>query len=492
MSHSTLDFSSAIRGEEKNYITISLEDVKETILCRLDIVQVAMKLWLNPHKICDGKRKQEDYFGSADIYEWDCNRCGEKWKLRIFYWNQTFWCKNCHWEWESASHLNIFALLNHWDKSDDRFDYGYESDKRQIQQLFDLFPLELAELKWHNLNRHIYKDNFFSEAEKYSPEMEKKIKINEERIWRLRSNVHELQKVWTYYNEELNQQLSQLERETSTLYCITKAYAVISDIYARREAIYNIIHEKSISEVIWYEINDEYADINTELASLSETLREIIWIDEFSIQLLQEEKDEEEAEKQRIQDEENAKIEADRIAEELRIQELARARIENPRILLNETISYNNEKSVFFESCEYFILMEWEKLLTEWDFGKFVVVFHSDNKTFSVIFGKNKVESAPPNSYEDAEHKTNTRNMPFGAWQHSAISIPDWSNRLWGAQYIILPNNNILIGWNSWNYWDICCEIVEKCLVQWGYKVHFLNNTTYLSLWYIYKKVLNK
>lgn len=80
--------------------------------------------------------------------------------------------------------------------------------------------------------------------------------------------------------------------------------------------------------------------------------------EESLFQFFKEENEREETEKKRIQDEENAKIEAERIAEELRTKELARAKNENPVLLFKELTNTLREQSEFFEKCHYDTILE--------------------------------------------------------------------------------------------------------------------------------------
>ena len=184
-----------------------------------------------------------------------------------------------------------------------------------------------------------------------------------------------------------------------------------------------------------------------------------------------------------------------KLAEELRI-----AREENPHKLLldlgrykEELKVFSQERDTFFEACEYVCVGEKEnESLSIGDFGKLVLVYQKESQKFFVVIGSSKSQSAPPESIEAAKSKTRTDNMPSDVGIHEDISIPDWSERFWWAQYIVLPENTILIGGQSDDYGSVPREIVEKCFESLGYSVFFLDNTQYGSIDSVYRSVRNK
>lgn len=489
MNTSTLDFTSRLDPEETKYTNVSLEYLKDSILSALDIVEVAQKLGINLQKLRKNSKEQKNY-STSNIYVGNCPRCREKWKLRVFTQYQTFWCLSCHWEWELTDNMNIFQLLTHHDESySDGFWMNYETNKKKIMRLFELFPKELAFLQWKNLNRYEYSWDYLSAAEGYYPW----IKQDLEKVW---ARKHRLEKYRESLreSEDLKNNTILLCRSSDKIYKLNRiiaGYAITSQIYSRREEVNKIVQEQSISQILWNEGIDEFTEWNIKLQTLTQNYKDSE-AEESLLQFFKEEKEREEVEKKRIQDEGNVKIKAERLAEEQRIQELARAKKENPSILLNELMNASQERSEFFEKCHHDMICEWNSLLELWNFGKFVLVFQPGTLTFSVVFGKNKVESPVPSSLKDALYLTLTTNLPWGAGFHKDISIPEWSKRNGWAQYIILPENTILIGGESGDYGSVSKEIVEKCLCAQGYTVYFLDNTDYQSLNSIFTNITAK
>lgn len=147
-------------------------------------------------------------------------------------------------------------------------------------------------------------------------------------------------------------------------------------------------------------------------------------------QFLEEEHRAEMAEKQRLLDEENARIEAERVAEELRLQELARAKEENPKALYAELMDFTKKMTDFFTASYYEAILEDDIPLKVGDIGKLVVVYQKDSASFSVIFGKRRSDTPAPKTIEEAWEFTRTNKMPSDVGAHKNIRIPEKATRL--------------------------------------------------------------
>ncbi len=244
MNISTLDFTSRLNPEETEYTRASLEHIKESILRCLDIVEVARKLGIKLHKLPMNTEEWENE-SSTPVFKGSCP-CTKQRKsnLRIFPEHQSFGCLKCgggNWGDISESHGNIFALL-HLSDSHYAYDYNDETDQKQIEQLFELFPEKLAFLQWHDLNRYEYVWDYFSLSEEYYDGIKEQYNmlcnlyktiriINEEQAW---VTLEILNKIW---------------RERDTLFNIIQSYEIVSQIYSRREEINKIVHAQSPQDI---------------------------------------------------------------------------------------------------------------------------------------------------------------------------------------------------------------------------------------------------
>ena len=395
---------------------------------------MAKGLWLKLKKLPKNSKIRKDYWIGEEVYTSSCPLCGNKSSLLLSGQNK-FWCINCHWNWLYENSMNIFSLVA-WFQGDsfNHYESEYEWIKDIIIELFKLFPEELSFLKWHNLNRLQYQGYFFSRADEYYKWIEEDLERTHKEWIMYYQLVDEQRTAWKI-NQEDYKRANELERKCSKLHYIIEWYKVISDIYARKEKVDDLLHGKTISEVLWNELIDECEECNKELLDVSKKYEDACV--ENTIQYLQDELDAKNKEKERIKNEELARIKAEKEAEEKRLQELALAKKENPSLLLQELSLNNQERINFFKSCNFNVICEWDSSLEIWDFGKFVVVFQSKTSTFSVVFWKNKVHQAPPKTIEGAKLLTLTNNIPSWTWLHKNIIIPEWSTRFWWALFII-------------------------------------------------------
>ncbi|MCK9272538.1 hypothetical protein M0P65_03255 [Candidatus Gracilibacteria bacterium] len=483
----SLDFTCQLSSEEMAYTEASLNHIKEEIIGSLDIFKVAKGFGLKLKKLPKNSKIRKEYGIGEETYTSNCPLCDNKSSLLLFR-NNTFGCINHHRDGPYDNSMNIFRLVARLQgDSFNHYENDYEGIKKIIIKLFRLFPKELSFLKGHNLNRLYYKNYYFSQADKYYKGIEEDLEItNIERIRYIKMD-HEQRETGNFNQEDYHRK-NQLEKKCSELYYIIEGYKVVSAIYARKEKVDALLHGKTLSEVLGCEVADECEDCNKEFLSVSEEYEDVCV--ENATQYLQDELDEKNKEEERIKNEEIARKKAEKEAEEKRLQEIALAKIENPSLLLQDLILNNQEISNFFQSCNYDVICEGDSSLEIGDFGKFVVVFQVKTSTFSVVFGKNKVIEAPPKTIKDAEILTLTNNIPSGTGLHKNIIIPDGSSRFGGAQFIILPDNNIIIGGYSGDFGNVPSDIVKDCLGKIGYTVHFLGNTHYLLNGIVYRKIM--
>lgn len=74
MNSPVLDFTSRLDPEEREYTTLSLEPIKNTILSKLDIVEVAQKLGIELQELPRDSDERKNY-GSERIYMGNCPQC---------------------------------------------------------------------------------------------------------------------------------------------------------------------------------------------------------------------------------------------------------------------------------------------------------------------------------------------------------------------------------------------------------------------------------
>ncbi|MDD2693853.1 MAG: hypothetical protein PHY14_02885 [Candidatus Gracilibacteria bacterium] len=518
--------------EEQEYTEASLDSVMNEIRSKIDIMELAViKLKMQVDTLPKDSGEYKEYLSSDGIYVADCPRCQVKGGLRIFQCQQTFGCRECNWDGDYSDQMDIFRFLIHCGVIQETFDID-ENHKNGISKLFELFPRELAHLAGRDLYQYTYSGDYFAEADKYYPG----IKTNYEELdWRIK-NVPKRNRVYEI--------LEPLRQERGKLGSIIQSHAIVSKIYARQANIQAILFGKPISEVLGHELEDEFAEGNMKLhpfsdfdsdidpeemddlvAELSETddyledglnefygksLTEVLGdfeeletdnitttpndtteLNHFNFGGLDDDGNWREGDSGVHQEEMTE--EQIRLAEELRI-----AREENPHKLLldlggykDELKVFSQERDTFFESCEYTCVGEKNESLSVGDFGKLVLVYGGEQKKFSVVIGSRKSQSAPPSTIKAAKSKTYTREMPSDVGNHKDINIPSGSERFGGAQYIVLPENTILIGGQSGDYGSVPREIVEKCFESLGYSVFFLDNTEYVSIDDVYRGIRN-
>lgn len=235
-----------------DYTRVSLEPVKNTIRHRLDIVEVARKFWIKLKKLRKDSKELKEY-GSKNVYSGDCPRCsgrGGEGMLRIFQERQCYGCLSCNWDWEYADNIWIFEFLSHIDNEEYPHNLDYEIDKAKIQKLFELFPEELAILKWHNLHRYEYEWDYLSTAEGYYPSIEQDYK----ELWRNNDNLEKQLKSTSDQDQRqyIMRCLRGNQEKISKLSWIIRSHQIASEIYVRRERTNKIISEQSPSD-IWLE-----------------------------------------------------------------------------------------------------------------------------------------------------------------------------------------------------------------------------------------------
>lgn len=282
MTSNALDFSSPLSSDEEDYINISLEPIKDAINSELDLFEVVQKFGIKLRKLPKNAKERENW-SNHEIYTGDCPKCSEKWSFRVFRETQAFWCLNCHFDGEFPEHGNggeIFRFLRDRDfLQDHKFltncgELIYSGDEGHIAELFELFPEKLAFLKWKNLNRYEYRGDYFNLADKYYPGIEADMeRVNTERI-KYSKIIYAPKKIWENGREceqKLYQRFNELEKETSRLYRIIEWYKVVSEIYARREKVDEIIQMQSLVD-IWLEswVPDELLEIRKETPEITD------------------------------------------------------------------------------------------------------------------------------------------------------------------------------------------------------------------------------
>lgn len=515
MNNNSLDFTLDLEPQEKEYTTVDVSQTMEAICYALEIVEVAEAIWIKLVKLPETAEDFGDYL-SKTVYMGDCPRCKfGQWQLRVFLERQTYGCRYCSWDADDEPQdRNVFEFLSYCNPSE----YQYEDpliNIKKIRKLLELFPEKVGPVIEANPIRYVY-DADFTLAEKYHSGMH-----NEITQAILDKNVLHNKK-YDYSGPGLTKKedntLNELDTHIRSLVHIIDAHEIAPKIFARQAEVDRIIYGKSLSEVLWEDATDELTGINYDaqnawVAPIDSDDEEKIG--EVVITFLQEEDENreaieaekkafeieldentaegrakiarEQAEKTKLV-EEAAKRVATEEAEKLRAQKLECTKRENPLVLLQALIETREQQESFFQGKTYDTILEWDTPLNVGDFGKLVLVFQADTSTFSVVFGKNKANFAPPATIDEAECITTTRNIPEGSWvrNHKNISIAVWAQRVGWAQYIVLPNNTILIGGDSGDYGSISHEIARKCLEKFGYTVYFLNNVTYATLEDVY------
>lgn len=74
--NASLDFTSRLEPEEHEYTIISLEVLKNDVLSRLNIVDVAKKLGIELRQLSDKERGEEGLW-AKDVYAGNCPACSD-------------------------------------------------------------------------------------------------------------------------------------------------------------------------------------------------------------------------------------------------------------------------------------------------------------------------------------------------------------------------------------------------------------------------------
>ncbi len=343
---------------------------------------------------------------------------------------------------------------------------------------------EVAFLEWIDTNQSDLLAECFDLAKLYYTWMHDQITTLRKDIWKFEDTVNH--GPWNPFSAEDYKKLNTSKARLELLEGIINAHRIIEDIQSHREAIDRIIAGKSFKEILEPDEIDELTDINydaqNEGAGAVQDNEEQLW--EEIIKLIQDEEEGKAKEQEKIANAQKEQAELDQECENLRLSMLGRARQINTAKLLLEVNENIRNQDAFFESQKYTTLFNWDSALKQWDFGKLVLVIQFEKKEFSLVFGKHKIHSVPPDNLKDAMRMTHSHHMKDDSWEglHRNIETPPVSIHLWWAQYIMLEDNLVLIGGNSRQYGSISKEIAKRCLEASGYRVHFLDNAAYQTL----------
>ncbi len=486
MNQSALDFANKYNSEyehieEYEHIKVSLDHIVDEIKSKINILDLLNKFWIEFQRLPVNSIEWEQYGNSAkNVYTAACPKCHSESTLHIFHDKWFYGCLSCNeWEYVYDRDMNIFSLLSEIDK--DVWDETHD----KIQRFYDLFPEKLSFLEWKHLNRYTYYWDVFDFSDKYHPDLQKEFHSLEE----------EMKKVPQEYNY-----LEPLRQKIKPIRTILVAHRIVSQIYERKERIGATLFGKSLEEVAWYQIVDENAEWNNKLLDLLSDVRDFddsvsdtLFPFETPEQIEKRLRELREAEAREIkQEEERVRQESERLERVEQTKRILSVKSENLNSLFDDFSKSQTREIEFLESCTYTTHFEWDLALENGDFGKLVMIFNESTSTFSIVYGKRKTQSVPlPKLLNEASEQTRSSKMPADVGLHRDIAIPSGCRVLWWAQYIVLPDNTILIGGQSQDYGSICQEITRRCLSEILLKVGFLENANYQSISSIYREYGN-
>jgi hypothetical protein len=146
--------------------------------------------------------------------------------------------------------------------------------------------------------------------------------------------------------------------------------------------------------------------------------------------------------------------------------------------LLQDVTAEQWRMNEFFGSVKYNVTCEWSIPLEAGDFWKLVLCYDPGTSTFSVVFGKRRSHDIPESLTSALDKTLSNKALAVQGGVHKDIEKPVGFDVIGWAQYIVLSDSQILIGWYSIEYWYISRDVMRRCLEQGALTPIFLSNTS--------------